>query len=96
MPNRSNSGRAALERSSSLPAAAAVAAGRQLHRAVTATLVCLLCYTLLEASLCIWWSLQLSTVGPCQRDNEVRARNEVLPAAGIAACCCQLAEVFSP
>ncbi|KAL4451194.1 hypothetical protein ABPG77_009266 [Micractinium sp. CCAP 211/92] len=70
MPSRSNSGRAALERSSSLPAAAAVAAGRQLHRAVTATLVCLLCYTLLEASLCIWWSLQLSTVGPCQRDNE--------------------------
>jgi hypothetical protein len=39
---------------------------------VTAAIICLLCYTVMEVSLGVWWMLPLGSVAPCQKDNEVR------------------------
>ena len=51
-------------------AQARVAAGR-LSAAAALAVALLLAYSLLEAGLGVWWWMQLSTVGPCQKDNEV-------------------------
>jgi hypothetical protein len=76
MPSRA-SGLRGRDPTLSLPGAAAVAAaataGQHLSRGLALTIAFLLCYTLLEASLGVWWFVQLRSVGPCQPDNEVGA-----------------------
>lgn len=66
MPARSGSQRVQLDRAASGPLATTASA----PRAAALVVACLLCYTLLEAGLGVWWFLQLGTVGPCQKDNE--------------------------
>ena len=79
MPSRV-SGQRKRDSANGLPAAAAPAAW-QLCCGLTLALALLLCYTLLEASLGVWWFMQLKSVGPCQADNEVGG----LPEAGSTA-----------